>query len=181
MAAHLPSPITKSVGESDEKPEAPEWMSSTWPSHQIKTMKPRGFTGKIINIHHNHTSSVTRSWRATLSFLSLCIFLSISNQRRKMINYTSLAATALQMPRVGLGTLGVAPLEAKPVIVSESFVQILIYNWNCAYNILTSIILSQLIYCETERSTIYGISPFWLCTCIFQWERNWRCLSWGNE
>ena len=41
-----------------------------------------------------------------------------------MINYTSLAATALQMPRVGLGTLGVAPLEAKPVIVSESFVQI---------------------------------------------------------
>jgi len=33
-----------------------------------------------------------------------------------MINYTNLAATALQMPKIGLGTLGVSPLEARPVI-----------------------------------------------------------------
>jgi len=33
-----------------------------------------------------------------------------------MINYTSLAAAALHMPKIGLGTLGVSSLEARSVI-----------------------------------------------------------------
>jgi diketogulonate reductase-like aldo/keto reductase len=33
-----------------------------------------------------------------------------------MINFTSFASTAFHMPKVGLGTLGVSPSEAKPVI-----------------------------------------------------------------
>jgi aryl-alcohol dehydrogenase-like predicted oxidoreductase len=34
----------------------------------------------------------------------------------EMINFTQIASAAFHMPKVGLGTLGIAPSEAKPVI-----------------------------------------------------------------
>ncbi len=55
------------------------------------------------------------------ALFAVCVFLFTSTFRleeiqTKMINYTSLATTAFQMPKIGLGTFGLAPSEAKATI-----------------------------------------------------------------
>jgi predicted aldo/keto reductase-like oxidoreductase len=58
--------------------------------------------------------------RTTIAYLfaavSLVSGLRILSSIKNMINFTSFASAAFHMPKVGLGTLGITPSEAKPVI-----------------------------------------------------------------
>ena len=62
-----------------------------------------------------------KSWILFISFISFYLLHSIVvfNGKIKanlMINYTNIASTAFQMPRIGLGTFGLAPAEARSAI-----------------------------------------------------------------
>jgi len=58
-----------------------------------------------------------------LAFIALIVSFqtlrSIYNRRQsRMINYTNIASASMSIPKIGLGTLGISPSEARPVIVS---------------------------------------------------------------
>ena len=52
----------------------------------------------------------------SVAALSLIAAIRLISSIKTMINFTSFASAAFHMPKVGLGTLGVSPSEAKPVI-----------------------------------------------------------------
>ena len=63
-----------------------------------------------------YVSHQRRFLKLIIVTLSLYASAHILSSTIKMINFTSFASTAFNMPKVGLGTLGISPSEAKPVI-----------------------------------------------------------------
>ena len=66
------------------------------------------------NHHHHHLSY-------TIIFVIAAVSLFCINRHQQsssMINYTAVAATTFNMPKIGLGTMSIRPSEAAPVIVS---------------------------------------------------------------
>lgn len=82
----------------------------------------------IFASHHNslhycqmHSWHLRGKSKTTKALIAACFFLFtrafyLEESETKMINYTSLASTAFQMPKIGLGTFGLAPSEAKATI-----------------------------------------------------------------
>ena len=74
----------------------------------------------------NYYSNKRRSLYIFLSILILIIIINFSNSvvynkhnsssDNRMINYTNAAATAFNMPKLGLGTLSISSSDVKPVI-----------------------------------------------------------------
>ena len=68
------------------------------------------------NNHHHHRAGF--SYIIILVIAAISLFCITRHHQSSMINYTAVAATAFNMPKIGLGTMSIRPSEAAPVIVS---------------------------------------------------------------
>ena len=70
---------------------------------------------------HYHNHIIINRFSYTIIFVIAAVSLFCINRHQQsssMINYTAVAATAFNMPKIGLGTMSIRPSEAAPVIVS---------------------------------------------------------------
>ena len=115
--------------------------------------------------HHNHHNRFSFTFIFVIAAVSLfCI--NRHQQSSSMINYTAVAATAFNMPKIGLGTMSIRPSEAAPVIVS-----ILIwYDEKILYNMMTCITTlsgTNIIILITAR-TVHDVHTF--RTKLYLWD-----------
>ena len=75
----------------------------------------------ISSPHHQQPQRISYILAFIVLIVSFQTLRSIYNRRQsRMINYTNIASASMNIPKIGLGTLGISPSEARPVIVSLS-------------------------------------------------------------
>ena len=80
----------------------------------------------ISSPHHQQPQRISYILAFIVLIVSFQTLRSIYNRRQsRMINYTNIASASMNIPKIGLGTLGISPSEARPVIVSLSISSII--------------------------------------------------------